>query len=173
MMTVRPRLVTALAALAAVAANCAGDTLPARHSVAPHIGGLVLDNEIAQPFVVVEQRAIGAPSGPDCPAGSLCLYAGRNFAYPRAQLGSCGMTLLAPWGWQRRTEAVDDELAINPRSSASKEAQAGAVALVQHVGSGTSSNDYTILLTIDHERRIVPDIGSARDATDYVYRYCA
>jgi len=173
MMTVRPRLVTALAALAAVAANCAGDTLPARHSVAPHIGGLVLDNEIAQPFVVVEQRAIGAPSGPDCPAGSLCLYAGRNFAYPRAQLGSCGMTLLAPWGWQRRTEAVDDELAVNPGGSASTEARAGTVAFVQHLGSGSSSTDFTIVLTLDDERRVVADLGSARGAADYVYRYCA
>jgi len=172
-MTVRSRLVTALAAVAAVVAGCAGDTLAVRDRIAPHSAGPVLANAIARPFVVVQQRAIGAPAGPDCPAGWLCLYASRNFGYPRAQLGSCGITLLAPWGWQRRTEAVDDELAINPRSSASKEAQAGAVALVQHVGSGTSSNDYTILLTIDHERRIVPDIGSARDATDYVYRYCA
>ena len=172
-MTVRSRLVTALAAVAAVVAGCAGDTLAVRDRIAPHSAGPVLANAIARPFVVVQQRAIGAPAGPDCPAGWLCLYASRNFGYPRAQLGSCGITLLAPWGWQRRTEAVDDELAVNPGGSASTEARAGTVAFVQHLGSGSSSTDFTIVLTLDDERRVVADLGSARGAADYVYRYCA
>ena len=78
-MIVRPRLVTALAAVAAVVAGCGGDTLAVRDRVAPHLAGSVLANAIARPFVVVQQRATGAPAGQTVrPAGFACTPAGTS-----------------------------------------------------------------------------------------------
>lgn len=167
------RLVMALIVVATVAAATTGEAIPPGEPIAPQTtsGGAVLAHVTATPFVVAQTRPNGAPAGPDCPVGWLCLYAHPNFGYPRAQLGGCGITELAAWGWQRRTEAVDDALAINPFGS--REARAGVVALVQRTGSGHSPNDLRLLLSLDQDHRTVADLGADRNTTDYVYRYCA
>jgi hypothetical protein len=165
----RLRLVLALAVLAAVAAGTTGEAStpgepPAAQTTS---GGVVAGHVTARPFAVAQTRPNGASAGYDCPVGRLCLYAGPNFGYPRAQLGSCGITELAAWGWQRRTEAVDNELAVNPFGS--RQARAGVAAFVQRSGSADSSDDLRLLLSLDQDHRTMADLGAERNVTDYVY----
>jgi hypothetical protein len=47
---------------------------------------------------------------PDCPADTLCLYAGPNFGYPRITTTACGHLDLRWIGWARRPRSIHSNL---------------------------------------------------------------
>jgi hypothetical protein len=121
-------------------------------------------------FVITFRRAAGM-TGPDCPAGWLCLNDGADFGYPRARFQTCGGVLLSWWGWNDRAESADHELI--PKDPISPEARAGTVAFIATPAQGTNPQDYRRLFTLDDRHRTIADLGSSRNAVDFVYRHCA
>jgi Peptidase inhibitor family I36 len=59
-------------------------------------------------FVVTYALPNAITGYPDCPSGWFCFYDGYNWGYPRGRLSSCGWQDLAWWGWNDRTNSIDN-----------------------------------------------------------------
>src|SRR3954452_9897991 len=81
---------------------------PGGRQTAPHEvsydGGKVVIT-VAMPGAA---RAAAAGGYPDCPAQWFCFYDGPNWTYPRGKLSDCGWQDLGRYGWNDRTESVDN-----------------------------------------------------------------
>ncbi|GGN38133.1 hypothetical protein FHR83_005430 [Actinoplanes campanulatus] len=55
-------------------------------------------------------NAPATPASPDCPAHTLCLYAGPDFGYPRVTTTACGHIDLRWIGWARRPRSIHNNL---------------------------------------------------------------
>jgi hypothetical protein len=59
-------------------------------------------------FVVTYAMPGSVNASPDCPGGWFCFYDHTNWGYPRGKLSDCGWQDLGRFGWNDRTESVDN-----------------------------------------------------------------
>jgi hypothetical protein len=153
---------TALLGHTASAAAQPSSTQPAVAAyLAAHPGGRQISpSDIAYAngaFIVTVVRAAGAKAAADCPRNWFCFYDRVNFGYPRGRLSSCGWQDLGKYGWQNRTEAVH----VNLPSK---------VSFLYHGSAADHSADSTAFSIGPFKSD--SDVGSARNRTDHVYRFC-
>jgi hypothetical protein len=111
-------------------------------------------------FVVTYAKPGATLAAADCPSGWYCFYDNTNWGYPRGRLSDCGWQDLGAYGWNDRTESVDNSTG-NP------------VDYIQHRDYGNPANghvyDYHLFYSYAHAAAsTVPYPNQA----DHVNRLC-
>ncbi|BFU45115.1 peptidase inhibitor family I36 protein [Krasilnikovia sp. MM14-A1004] len=104
--------------------------------------------------------ARAALAAADCPSGWFCFYDHTNYGYPRGRLSDCGWQDLGAYGWNDRTESVDNSTG-------------NTVDYINHEDYGNPANghvyDYHLFYNYGHSS--ASSVGYPNQA-DHVNRLC-